>query len=108
MNPLGLFLNPQLGLLTHLHTVYLAYAECLPTRLNPLAEGTCFSQAARLLDELGFAWEGSNSQDDVSWELQMARLKRGAANSGGPGGPTGTLGTPFRTPGTLSGLTKTH
>ena len=36
MNPLGLFLN--------LHTVYLAYSECLPTRLNPLAEGTRFSQ----------------------------------------------------------------
>ena len=31
-----------------------------------------------------------------------------AANSGGPGGPTRPLGTPFRTPGTLSGLTETH
>ena len=26
----------------------------------------------------------------------------------GPGGPTGPLRTPFRTPATLSGLTKTH
>jgi hypothetical protein len=32
-------------LLTHLHAVYMAYSECLPTRLNPLAERTCFSQA---------------------------------------------------------------
>jgi hypothetical protein len=31
-------------LLTHLHTVYMAYSECLPTRLNPLAERSCFSQ----------------------------------------------------------------
>ena len=44
MNPLGLFLNPQLGLLTHLHSVYMAYSVCLPTRLTPLAERTCFSQ----------------------------------------------------------------
>jgi hypothetical protein len=28
----------------HLHTVNMAYAECLPTRLNPLAERTYFSQ----------------------------------------------------------------
>jgi hypothetical protein len=28
----------------HLHTVYMAYSECLPTLLNPLAEKTCFSQ----------------------------------------------------------------
>ena len=32
------------GPLTYLHTVYMAYSECLPTRLNPLAERTCFSQ----------------------------------------------------------------
>jgi hypothetical protein len=31
-----------------------------------------------------------------------------ADNSEGPGGPTGPLRTPFQTPGTLSGLTKTH
>ena len=45
MNPLGLFLEPPGPLLTHLHTVYMAYSECLPTRLNPLAERACFSQA---------------------------------------------------------------
>jgi hypothetical protein len=28
-----------------LHTVYMAYSESLPTRLNPLVERTCFSQA---------------------------------------------------------------
>ena len=44
MNPLGLFLEPPGPLLTHLYTVYMAYSECLPTRLNPLAERTCFSQ----------------------------------------------------------------
>ena len=26
----------------------MAYSECLPTRLNPLAERTCFSQAQHL------------------------------------------------------------
>ena len=31
-----------------------------------------------------------------------------ADNSGGPGGPAGPLCTPFRTPGTLSRLTKPH
>ena len=50
MNPLGLFLEPPGPLLTHLHTVYMAYSERLPTRLNPLAERTCFSQA--LSDDL--------------------------------------------------------
>jgi hypothetical protein len=33
LNPLGLF-----SVLTHLHTVYMAYSECLPTSLNPLSE----------------------------------------------------------------------
>ena len=46
MNPLGLFLGPPGPLLTHLHTIYVAYSERLPTRLNPLAERTCFSQVA--------------------------------------------------------------
>jgi hypothetical protein len=32
------------GLLTHLHTVCMACFECLPTRMNHLAERTCFSQ----------------------------------------------------------------
>ena len=46
LNPLGLFLEPPGPLLTHIHTVYMAYSERLPTRLNPLAERTCFSQAS--------------------------------------------------------------
>jgi hypothetical protein len=38
-------LDPPGPLLTHLHTVYMAYyLECLPTRLNPRAEKTWFSQ----------------------------------------------------------------
>jgi hypothetical protein len=36
-------LEPPGPLLTHLHTVYVAYSEGLPTRLSPLAERTCFS-----------------------------------------------------------------
>ena len=40
-------LEPSGPLLMHLHTVYMPYPECLPTRLNPLAERTrsCVSQA---------------------------------------------------------------
>ena len=39
-------MNPPGPLLyTHFHTVYIAYSDCLPTCLNPLAERTCFSQA---------------------------------------------------------------
>ena len=44
LHPLGFFLNPPGPLLTHLYTVYMACSECLLTRLNPLAERTCFSQ----------------------------------------------------------------
>jgi hypothetical protein len=39
-------LGPPGPLLTHLHTVYMAYSERLPTRLNPLAERACFSRCA--------------------------------------------------------------
>jgi hypothetical protein len=35
------------GLLTHLHTAYTAYSECLPTRLNPLAERALFLPGSR-------------------------------------------------------------
>jgi hypothetical protein len=37
-------LEPPGPRLTHLHTVYMAYSECLPTRLSPLAERTCFKR----------------------------------------------------------------
>jgi hypothetical protein len=30
-----LYREPPGPLLTHLHTIYMAYSECLPTRLNP-------------------------------------------------------------------------
>jgi hypothetical protein len=50
LNPLGIFLEPPGPFLTHLHTVYMAYSEHLPTRLTPLAERTCFSQVAWALD----------------------------------------------------------
>jgi hypothetical protein len=48
LEPPGPLLEPPGHLLTHLHTVSMAYSECLPTRLNPMAEGTCFSQATGL------------------------------------------------------------
>ena len=44
LTPLGLFLEPPGPFLTHLHTVYMAYSERLPTRLNLLAERACLSQ----------------------------------------------------------------
>ena len=45
LEPPGPLLEPPgLGLFLCLHTVYMAYFERLPTRLNPLAERTCFSQ----------------------------------------------------------------
>ena len=40
-------LDPPGPLLTHLHTVCMAFSECLPTRFNPLAERTCFSQVSQ-------------------------------------------------------------
>jgi hypothetical protein len=40
----GPLLEPPGPLLAHLHTVYMAYSECLLTRLNPLAERACFPQ----------------------------------------------------------------
>ena len=46
LEPPGPLLEPPGPLLTHLHTVYMDYSECLPTRLNPLAERTCLSQVA--------------------------------------------------------------
>jgi hypothetical protein len=36
-------LEPPGPLLTHLHIVYMACSERLPTRLTPLAERACFS-----------------------------------------------------------------
>jgi hypothetical protein len=48
LEPPGPLLESPGPLLTHLHTVYIAYSECLPTRLNPLAESTCFSQVNSL------------------------------------------------------------
>jgi hypothetical protein len=45
LEPPGPHLQPPGPLLTRLHTVHIAYSECLPTRLNPLAERTGFPQA---------------------------------------------------------------
>jgi hypothetical protein len=58
-------LEPSGPLLTHLHTVYKAYSECLPTRLDPLAERTCFSQVRALQhrDDAGLAEPGEVRSD---------------------------------------------
>ena len=117
MNPLGLFLEPPGPLLTHLHTVYLAYSERLPTRLNPLAERTCFSQVLRhrppalAVRQLLAAWPGAifrvTAQGNTALHLALqngapADVSTRADNSRGPGGPMGPLRTPLRTPETLS------
>jgi hypothetical protein len=46
LEPPGPLLEPPGPLLTHLHTVYMAYSDCLPNHSNPLAKMTCFSQVA--------------------------------------------------------------
>jgi hypothetical protein len=51
------------------------------------------------------AGQGALTEHEIG---ELAWSARRAANSGGPGSPRGPLGTPFRTLGTLSGLTKTH
>jgi hypothetical protein len=48
LEPPGPLLEPPGPLLTHLRTVCMAHSECLPTRLNPLAERACFSQVTAL------------------------------------------------------------
>jgi hypothetical protein len=42
VNPLGLFLRTSIPF-----NYGVFYSECLPTRLNPLAERACFSQVRR-------------------------------------------------------------
>ena len=42
MHPLGLFLRTSIPFINKKK----AYYECLPTRLDPLAERTCLSQAS--------------------------------------------------------------
>ena len=74
MNPLGLFFEPPGPLLTHLHTVYMAYSECLPTRLNPLAERACFFQAGAL----------GRAEFYAAMQLVAAAKQSGAAPGGGP------------------------
>jgi hypothetical protein len=88
LNPLRPFLEVTGPLLTHLHTVYMAYSECLPTRLNPLAEGAGFSQALGTLS--GFticsvALSDCASGDDLS--AASGRLGSGLIIQGVPGVP---------------------
>ena len=60
-------------LLTHPHTVHMACSECLPTRLSPLAERTCFSQTP--------VWHATSSCPWVCkqgwfWQTQVRSLLR--------------------------------
>ena len=66
---------------------------------EPLAERTSFSQVAMPYD--GICRGGA--QIALAPEVLLR-----AANSKGPGGPTGPLRTPSRAPGALSGLTRMH
>ena len=59
-------------------------------------------------DVLAMGPAGSVPSYPPGFSYTTAMVGGRAANSGGPGGLTGPLSTPFRTPGTLSGLTKTH
>jgi hypothetical protein len=103
-------LEPPGPLLTHLRTVCMAYSERLSTRLNPLAEGTCFSQApghqgcrARRIKPGAGAAAGMltfsatiqspyNLQSTTDGSSTSIALVGRDANSGGPGGSPGPLG----------------
>ena len=79
MNPLGLFLDPPGPLLTHLHTVYMAYSECLPTRLNPLAERTCFSQVLMRVTARG-GWASVGPRGFAAGGASYIQLKLAASD----------------------------
>jgi hypothetical protein len=96
LNPLGPLLDPPGPLLTHLHTVYIAYSECLPTRLTPLAEGACSSQV-RLLGPFVFdiaryhvarsraleGWCARQPPSSVSYCISASRSEPAARPEGG-------------------------
>jgi hypothetical protein len=65
--------EPPGPLLTHLHTVYMAYSECRPTRLNPLAERTCFSQVRAIPCSVWHApWYLANTVGSMPSEVRSA------------------------------------
>ena len=66
--------------LTHLHTIHMAYAECLPTCLDPLAERTCFSQVELIMNEL----DSDGAQHPALLAATMAPLKIGPTSSACP------------------------
>ena len=80
LEPPGPLLESPGPLLTHLHTVYMAYSECLPTRLNPLAERTCFSQAWS--PRRSCAPRCSRSSTDSSSSPGRSRSSQPGASSG--------------------------
>ena len=85
-----------------------------------MAEGEAILADPALPARRTAAWAAGGAPGAGAWALHGGRLGKvvsvnhygqvaiRAANSGGPGVPTGPLGTPFRTPGALSGLTKTR
>ena len=71
-------------LLMHLHTGYMAYSECLPTRLNPLvAERTCFSQVV-VPDGVGLQGGGSSGSDEFKFRPQVKICQKLAQKLGQP------------------------
>ena len=67
----------------------MACSECLPTRLNPLAERTCFSQVACLTNADCLSFD--LSEDSVP---NQCRLHRGTL-SGGGGANSGAANTRY-------------
>jgi hypothetical protein len=69
LEPLGLFLR------TSIPFINMAYSGCLPTRLNPLAERTCLSQAHTALANVTFDVEMSKvAEIDQSSGQQVVAL----------------------------------
>jgi hypothetical protein len=57
-------LEPPGPLLTHPHTVYTVYSECIPTRLSALAERASYSPRSRVraAPRSSTAWPSSESR----------------------------------------------
>ena len=81
LEPPGPLLETPGPLLTHLHTIYIGYSECLPTRLNPLAERTCFSQNpnapahARVVRQDKAGRERAARQAEIKKRLDLLRAR---------------------------------
>ena len=68
----------------------MGYSECLPTRLNPLAEGTCFSQVGDVSRALNASGRYANSITIFS------------SDNGAPGNPIGACHKQGSSPGYIA------